>query len=151
MTETVPAQIEREIVIAAPVERVWAAITEAEQIGAWFADSGAEVDLRPGGAMTLRWREHGVSHTTIEQVEPQRYFSWRWAFTGGEAPRDGNSTLVEFSLTPEGEGTRVRVVESGFDQLDMPAEKQARHAAENTQGWHEELDELRDYLLRHAA
>ena len=46
----VPDQIERETVIAAPVERVWALLTEAEHLGRWFGDAGAEIDLRPGGA-----------------------------------------------------------------------------------------------------
>ena len=47
----VPEQIERETVIAAPVERVWALLTEAEHLGRWFGDSGAEIDLRPGGVL----------------------------------------------------------------------------------------------------
>jgi uncharacterized protein YndB with AHSA1/START domain len=50
----VPDQIERETVINAPVERVWELITEAEHLGRWFGDAGAEIDLRPGGAMILR-------------------------------------------------------------------------------------------------
>lgn len=144
-------QIEREIVIDAPVERVWAALTEADHVGTWFGDAGAEVDLRPGGALILRWQEHGTFHTTIERVEPQRFFSWRWASTAGQEPRADNSTLVEFSLTPEGNGTRLRVVESGFQQLDLPEAQRARRFTENTQGWQEEIDELRAYVERLAA
>lgn len=147
----VPEQIEREIVIAAPVARVWAALTEAEQIGEWFGDAGAEIDLRPGGALIIRWNEHGEFHTTIERLEPERLFSWRWTYTEGEEPRPDNSTLVEFSLTPEGDGTRLRVVESGFRTLDLPEEKRAQRAAENTQGWREELEELRQHVQRLAA
>jgi uncharacterized protein YndB with AHSA1/START domain len=144
-------QIEREIVIDAPVERVWAALTEAEHVGTWFGDDGAEVDLRPGGTLTVRWKEHGAQQTTIERVEPQRYFSWRWMYAQGQEPSENNSTLVEFSLTPEGSGTRLRVVESGFQRLDLPEEQRAQRFRENTQGWQEEIDELRDYVQRQVA
>ena len=147
----VPEQIEREIVIAAPVDRVWATITEAEHLGTWFGDDGAEVDLRPGGVLTLRWKEHGVFHTAIESVEPPRRLSWRWTINAGEEPREDNSTLVEFTLTPEGDNTRLRVVESGFDMLNLPEEACAARVADNTQGWREELEELRQYALRPAA
>jgi uncharacterized protein YndB with AHSA1/START domain len=144
-------QIEREIVIAAPVARVWAALTEAEHVGTWFGDEGAEVDLRPGGTMKVRWKEHGTQLTTIERVEPERYFSWRWMSPEGQAPNADNSTLVEFSLTPEGNGTRLRVVETGFDKLDLPEEERAARFRDNTQGWGEELNELRDYAQRLAS
>jgi uncharacterized protein YndB with AHSA1/START domain len=144
-------QIEREIVINAPVGRVWAALTEAEHLGAWFPDDGAEVDLRPGGTLTLRWKEHGAFQTTIERVEPERYFSWRWTYNADQKPTADNSTLVEFSLTPEGEGTRLRVVESGFQNLDLPEAQKSQRFTDNTQGWQEELDELSDYAQRLAA
>ena len=148
---SVPQQIEREIVIAAPPARVWAAITEAEHIGTWFAEGGAEVDLRPGGTLSITFKEHGTFRTVIERIEPERVFSWRWSYAEGETPRPGNSTLVAFYLTPDGDGTRLRVVESGFDTLDLPVERQAHHAAENTQGWLEELAELQAYVERQRA
>jgi uncharacterized protein YndB with AHSA1/START domain len=144
-------QIEREIVIAAPVSRVWAALTEADQIGTWFGDAGAEIDPRPGGALTIRWQDHGAFHSTIERIEPERYFSWRWAHAAGERPRPGNSTLVAFTLTPEGDGTRLRVVESGFQALEMTDDERANNVADNTRGWREELEELRGFLQRRAS
>ncbi len=113
-------QIERETVIGAPVERVWALITEAEHLGRWFGDAGAEIDLRPGGAIVLRWSEHGANRGEVVAVEPPNRFAYRWApfkDPAGEQPVEGNSTLVEFSLQPEGEGTRLRVTESGFASL----------------------------------
>ena len=63
-------QIERETVIGAPVERVWALITEAEHLGRWFGDAGAEIDLRPGGAIVLRWSRHGANRGEVVAVEP---------------------------------------------------------------------------------
>jgi uncharacterized protein YndB with AHSA1/START domain len=143
-------RIEREIVIDAPPSRVWATITQPEHLGTWFGDSGAEVDLRPGGTMAVRWKEHGTQRTTIERVEPERYFSWRWMSPEGQQPNADNSTLVEFSLTPEGNGTRLRVVESGFDHLAIPEEERAARYRDNSQGWSAELDELRNYAERLA-
>ena len=55
-------KIEREVTIAAPIERVWSILTEAEHIGGWFADAGAEIDLRPGGALVMHWAEHGTAN-----------------------------------------------------------------------------------------
>jgi uncharacterized protein YndB with AHSA1/START domain len=144
--------IEREIVIQAPPERVWAALTEAEHMGRWFGDAGAQVELRPGGAIVCSWREHGTAHAVVERVEPPRYFSFRWALPAGEKPRRGNSTLVEFTLEPRGDGsTRLRVHESGFRDLDGTEEERARHVEDNTGGWKSELAELREYVERQPA
>lgn len=142
----VPDQIERDTFIAAPVERVWAVLTEAGHVGTWFADAGAEIDLRPGGAMVLRWKEHGTYQAVVEKVDPFRFFSYRGAYAPDEPVRENRSTLVEFTLTPEGDGTRLRVVESGFAGLDVPEEDRAKHAEGNVEGWIIKLGELRDYV-----
>jgi uncharacterized protein YndB with AHSA1/START domain len=150
----VPDHIERETVIDAPVERVWRLITEPEHVGRWFGDAGATIDLRPGGDMVIHWEEHGTSHARVVAVEPRERFSYRWApfaDPGGEEPVEGNSTLVEFTLTPEGDATRLRVVESGFASLATSEEQRARNHAGNTGGWRSELDELRDYAAKVAA
>jgi uncharacterized protein YndB with AHSA1/START domain len=140
--------IERETLIAAPVERVWELITEAEHLGRWFGDAGAEIDLRPGGAMVLRWADSGASHGRVVAVEPHTRFAYRWApfaDPGGEEPVEGNSTLVEFTLAPESDGTRLRVVESGFASLAASDEQRAANVRGNTRGWEHETDELRAY------
>ena len=80
-------QIERETVINAPVDPVWELITEAEHLGRWFGDAGAEIDLRPGGAMVLRWAEDGTSHGRVVAVEPRTRFSYRWARVQGAGRR----------------------------------------------------------------
>ncbi len=72
-----PDRIEREITIAAPPERVWSVITEAEHVGSWFADAGAEVDLRPGGAMLLSWEGYGTPRARVEAVEPPHRLRFR--------------------------------------------------------------------------
>ena len=147
-------QIERETVINAPVERVWALITEAEHLGRWFGDAGAEIDLRPGGAMVLRWTDHGTSHGRVVAVEPHTRFSYRWApfkDPGGDEPVEGNSTLVEFTLEADGDATRLRVVESGFATLDTSEAQRANNHKSNTDGWQHETDELRRYAEKVAA
>jgi uncharacterized protein YndB with AHSA1/START domain len=149
----VPDRIERETVIDAPVERVWELITEAEHVGRWFGDAGAEIDLRPGGAMVLRWTDYGVSRGRVVAVEPRTLFSYRWApfkDPGGEEPVNGNSTLVEFTLQPEGDGTRLRVVESGFASLATSEEQRTKNLEGNTEGWKQETGELREYAEKVA-
>jgi uncharacterized protein YndB with AHSA1/START domain len=150
----VPEQIERETVIAAPVERVWALLTEAEHLGRWFGDAGAELDLRPGGALSLSWERYGVVRGRVVDVDAPRRFSYRWAVLReqhGSEPVEGNSTLVEFTLEAEGAGTRLRVVESGFDKLFADPAEQDERAEDNRKGWASELDELRDYAERVAV
>ena len=149
-------QIARDVVIAAPVERVWDLVTTAEHLGAWFGDDGADIDLRPGGALVLRWKEHSTVHGRVETVEPYSRFSFHWLAGGcdtpaADEPADGTSTLVEFTLVPEGDGTRLTVVESGFSTLALsPAAREERFAS-HTGGWAFELGELADHGARVAA
>jgi uncharacterized protein YndB with AHSA1/START domain len=90
----------------------------------------------------------------VVDVEAPRRFSYRWAVLREQfdsEPIDGNSTLVEFTLEAEGEGTRLRVVESGFMTLDAPTEKRDERIEDNRKGWGSELGELRDYAERVAV
>jgi uncharacterized protein YndB with AHSA1/START domain len=151
-------RIERDVLIEAPVERVWELLTEAEHVGRWFGDAGAEIDLRPGGEILFRWREHGDARGRVEVVERPHRFAWSWAPFGPrgegtepEAPAPGNSTLVEFTLAAESGGTRLSVVESGFAALDGDAETVAANLAGNTRGWGMELDDLVAYAASATA
>jgi uncharacterized protein YndB with AHSA1/START domain len=146
----VPEQIEREILIDAPLEAVWGIVTEPEHVGTWFSNA-ATVDLRPGGDIVLTWDEHGVYRARVEKVEPPHLFSFRWARPAGAEVAEGNSTLVEFRLAAEGDGTRLHVVESGFPALDGTEEEKARYASGNREGWAAELDELREYAATKAG
>jgi uncharacterized protein YndB with AHSA1/START domain len=142
-------RIEREVVIQAPVERVWAALTEPAHLAEWFGDGGAEMDrLRPGGRITFIWREHGTARAVIERVEPPRVFAYRWALRPDVDPRPGNSTRVEFTLWEEGTATGLRVVESGFGELEWSEEERARDVESNIAGWTAELGELAAHLER---
>jgi uncharacterized protein YndB with AHSA1/START domain len=118
--------------------------------------SRAEIDLRPEGEATFTWEEHGSTHGRVEQIEPPHFVSFRWMRAVGERAvgtevRQGNSTLVEFRLTAEGDGTRLHVVESGFPQLEGLADETARIAEDHERGWDRELGELRDYVSKTRA
>ena len=137
-------RIETDVLIAAPVERVWTLITTAEHLGRWFGDAGAEIDLRPGGSLHLRWQSGEAVHGRVDAVEPPHRFAFRWVLAGApEAePTPANSTLTEFTLSAAGDGTRLEVVESGFDGLDVEAAERAALLASHTTGWDAELGEL---------
>ncbi len=130
--------IEREITINAPLERVWELVTQPEHVGSWFGDAGAEIDLRPGGAIKVIWKDAGEIDGRVDRVEPPTLFSWRW--DQGKA----GSTLVEFTLAPAGEGTLLRVVESGFNSLAATAEERRAKFDSHTEGWGIELGHLAD-------
>ena len=141
----VPQRIKREILIEAPVEVVWEVVTQPEHISGWFSDS-VELDLTPGGAMVLRWSDHGAVHGRVEDVDPPRRFSFRWVLRPGDDVTDDSSTLVEFSLTAEGDSTRLTVVESGFDGFAAPDDERQQHYDGHQRGWELELGELGDYV-----
>lgn len=141
----IPERIEQEVLIEAPIDVVWAVLTEPEHVAGWFSQS-AEIDLRPGGDAKFTWRQHGSALAWVERVEPPHFFAFRWVRPVGEEQRRDNSTLVEFTLTDEGDRTRLRVVESGFRKLAWSENAKTRYADENTRGWQLELGELRDYV-----
>lgn len=136
-------QIEREVFITTPPERVWEVLTGADHLAVWFAYDGAEIDLRPGGAVAFTWAEHGRFLGRVERVEAPRVLAFRWARPANEEPRPGNSTLVEFTLQPESGGTRLRVVEQGFASLEGD---QHQALEDNTAGWLGGFESLVEYL-----
>ncbi len=125
-------RIERDIVIAALPERVWAALTEAAMVSVWLGrGKPAEVDLRPGGRMVVDHGEHGSLLARFVRVEE---------------PADGSATLVEFALHPEDGGTRLTVTESGFAALTLPLAARHRRYQENTLNWPRTLASLRGQI-----
>ena len=146
----VPDRIEREILIDAPVDVVWAVLTEPEHISGWFSDS-VELDLRPGGKAVLVWDGHGTVNGRVERVEPPRFFSFRWGPAPGLDLTDDNATLVEFILSPEDEATRLTVVESGFAGLRGSDDEKQRHVDGHRRGWELELGELDRYVAQQAG
>src|ERR1700727_3868607 len=98
--------IEREVLSEAPVEVVWRTITEPDQMTQWFADR-VELVVEPGAHGYMGFGDQG-GPVVVETVEPPTRFSFRCNHPQGEEPVEGNSQLVEFTLTPAGdEPTRL--------------------------------------------
>ena len=139
---TFPDRIERTVEIGRPPDQVWAALTTADGLAAWFGNE-ATIDLRPGGSARMRWTGGETAEMRVERVEEPRVFGFTWHIFG--LPEDDpRRTYVEFTLEPSGSGTRLTVVESGFAQLPEDAYRKAYDG--NTQGWASELGELVAYL-----
>jgi uncharacterized protein YndB with AHSA1/START domain len=139
---TFPDRIERTVEIGRPPDQVWAALTTADGLAAWFGNE-ATIDLRPGGSARMRWTGGETAEMRVERVEEPRVFGFTWHIFG--LPEDDpRRTYVEFTLEPSGSGTRLTVVESGFAQLPEDAYRKAYDG--NTRGWASELGELVAYL-----
>jgi uncharacterized protein YndB with AHSA1/START domain len=137
-----PDRLERTVEVAHPPGKVWAALTTAEGLGAWFGNE-ATIDLRPGGLAQLRWTGGPTVDMRVERVEEPKVFGFTWHIHG--LPEDDpRRTYVEFTLEPVGAGTRLTVVESGFAQLPEDGYRKAYDG--NTEGWARELSELVAYL-----
>jgi uncharacterized protein YndB with AHSA1/START domain len=139
--------VRRTIRIAAPVEKVWSAVTEPAHISRWFGQ--AELDGAGAGARgTLFWPDRGHVPLRIEAIDPPRAVSYRWSndeSAGGglrEEVDDEHSTVFTFTLEPVPEGTQLTVVETGFETTADPAANLESHRA----GWDSELDALVDLL-----
>jgi uncharacterized protein YndB with AHSA1/START domain len=137
--------IERDVLIEAPAEVVWRIITEPDQMSQWFADR-VDLVVEPGAHGYMHFGDQG-GPVVVETVEPPTRFAFRWNYPRHEDPVVGNSMLVEFTLTPEGdEGTRLRVSESGHELRDWPEAEKQRYADEHQEGWGVFLDRLTDVL-----
>ena len=93
--------IRREIVLPAPRDEVWDALTDPERLADWFANE-VELDLRVGGGATFRWGNGEERHATVTGVEPGEHLAFEW-------DDDGE---VEFTLADDVDGTRLTVVET---------------------------------------
>jgi len=137
--------IEREVLIEAPAAVVWRTITEPDQMSLWFADR-VDLVVKPGARGYMQFGDQG-GPVVVETVDPPVRFPFRWNHPRGEEPAVGNSMLVEFTLTPEGdERTRLRVTESGHELRDWPDAEKERYAGEHRGGWTEYLDRLASVL-----
>ncbi len=137
-----PDQIVRTVEINKPPARVWAALTTAEGLSAWFGET-ATIDLRPGGAASMTWSSGDRADMRVERIEEPAVFGFTWHIYGLPAD-DPRRTYVEFVLEPNGDGTRLTVTESGFSQL--PDDDHRKAFDGNTGGWKSELGELVAYL-----
>ncbi|WP_394830736.1 SRPBCC family protein [Pendulispora rubella] len=147
---TTTDRIEKKVLLRAPRSRVWNALTTAEEFGTWF-----EVELTEKGKFVVGARIEGrfsknepiAPMMTIERLEPEQLFSYRWVPYSMEATMNYDSeskTLVEFRLEEQEGGVLLTVVESGFDSI--PAARRAKAYQMNEGGWTQQMDNIERYV-----
>jgi len=150
MTATSTDRIEKEIVLRAPLSRVWKALTDAKEFGKWF-----QVEMKdafaPGAPARGRITHPGYEHLTlevqVERMEPERLFSFRWHPYAVDPKQDYSgepTTLVVFELEAIPEGTRLKVTESGFDRI--PLARRAEAFRMNSGGWAQQVENIAAYV-----
>lgn len=154
-------RIEKSVVLRAPLDRVWRAISDAEQFGRWFgvrfdgpfvegAAIGAAIAPTVVDDEVARRQEAHAGVRSIWQIvaiEPKRRFAYRWhpfAIDGEVDYESEPTTLVEFTLAETADGVLLTIVEPGFDAI--PASRRSASFEANSQGWAIQTDMVRRYL-----
>ena len=143
-------RIEKTIIIHAPIDRVWHAISDHREFGTWFKvalDQPFVVGQPSTGHMTYPGYEHCKWNADVVAVEPLRLLSFRAHPHAIDPDVDYSAepkTLVKFRLEAEGEATRLTVVESGFDSI--PEHRRAEAFRMNDHGWTLQVENVRAYL-----
>lgn len=139
-------RIEKSIALAAPVSRVWRALTDHQEFCTWFR---ARLDgpFVPGqmvrGHSTYPGHEDAKFEIVVQKMEPERLFSFTWPVDAAEGA-EACYTHVEFTLEKTPNGTLLRVVESGFDKL--PSVRRLKAFRGNEGGWNIQMDNIAKYL-----
>jgi uncharacterized protein YndB with AHSA1/START domain len=148
------SSIEKRILIRAPRERVWRAIANAEEFSKWF---GVKIDgvFEPGARVKMTATNKGyegmVVYVTIEQMEPDRFLSWRWHPGAPQPDVDYSAeptTLVEFHVEDAEGGAMLTVRETGFDQISLA--RRAGVYKDNVGGWEAQTQSLARYIGQDA-
>lgn len=147
-------RIEEKIILRVPRARVWRALTEAEEFGAWFGVKLAG-SFSPGAAVKGTITEKGYEglpfELVVHKIEPQRLFSWRWHPYAVDPDVDYSGeprTLVVCELEEVAGGTVLSIVESGFDGI--PAARRAEAYGMHEEGWAAQMKSIERYLAKAA-
>ena len=139
-------RIQKVVELDAPISRVWRALTDYQEFGTWFRVR-LEGPFVPGqvsrGHITYPGYEHLRWEAVVQAMEPERLFSFTWHPYAVDPNQDYSgepSTLVEFTLEPTATGTRLRIVESGFDKL--PEWRRSDALRMNDRGWTTQSDNI---------
>jgi len=163
MTVAVTDRIEKTILLHASRARVWRALTNADEFGSWFGMKfngpfapGAHMrgvmtptTVDPEVASLQKPHEGMPFEITIDRIEPERLFSFRWhpfAIDPGVDYSHEPTTLIVFELEPVGADIRLTVTESGFDQI--PLERRAQAFTANEGGWTKVVTLIEKYLAQ---
>ena len=133
--------IERELHIDAPPEVVFDVISRPEHIRDWW---NAETEIEPvaGSAGELVWDDDMTAQITVVEADPPRRFSFRWTQA---------SLLAIFDLTPSGDGTRLRLTETGFREQGWELAKLEEAYNDHVEGWERYLPRLAETATRVAT
>ena len=152
MTQTCTDRIEKQIELKAPVSRVWRALTDYREFGAWF-QVNLEGPFVPGdetrGQITYAGCEHMVLKLIVQKMEPEHLFTYTWCPCDIDPNVDTSrepATLVEFRLEPSGNGTLLRMTESGFDGISQ--ERRDTAYRRNEGGWTEQMKHIEAYVTK---
>jgi uncharacterized protein YndB with AHSA1/START domain len=143
-------RIEKTIDLKAPRSRVWRALTDHKEFGAWFRVK-LDGPFVPGqvsrGQITHPGYEHLKWEAVVQKLEPEQFFSFTWHPYAIDPNTDYSAeppTLVEFTLEDAAGGTRLRVVESGFDKI--PTHRRDEAFRMNDGGWTQQMRNINDYV-----
>jgi uncharacterized protein YndB with AHSA1/START domain len=144
-------RIERKILLKAPRSRVWRALSDAAEFGAWFGVDFKGKTFVAGkpvqGKVTYPGYEHIVMEVQIERLEPERLLSWRWHPAAIEPTVDYShepTTLVVFELGDADGGILLTVIESGLDKI--PVDRRATVFRLNTSGWDQQIRNIEKHV-----
>jgi len=147
---TVTDRIEKTVILKAPRTRIWQALSDAKQFGEWFKvklDGQFNAGATIHGTITYPGYEGHTMAMAVERIEPERLFSYRWH--PGDPKVDYSAepmTLVEFMLEDVTDGTRLTIVESGFDKI--PLARRADAFRMNEGGWTEQVENIQRHVAR---
>lgn len=146
-------RIEKRVELKAPVSRVWRALTDATEFGSWFGVklTGA---FEVGRATVGRFTHPDYAHLTwkvqVVELDAERHrFAFLWHPYAVDAAVDYEAevpTRVQFTLEAIDGGTRLTVVESGFDQV--PLARRAEAFRMNEGGWAAQVENVRAHVDR---
>jgi uncharacterized protein YndB with AHSA1/START domain len=144
--------IEREVRIEASPATVFEVLTSPEHLAEWWPDE-AVVEATPGfdGELVFGDRSSGTAQLRVLEVVPPERFSFRWTHADGEEPSEGNSLLVVFELTPSGDGTLLRMTETGFREMGWAAAVLEEQLRDHETGWDHFLPRLVAYAPKVQA
>lgn len=147
-------RIEKTIDLKAPVSRVWTALTDYREFGTWFRVR-LEGPFVPGqtarGQILHPGYEHVRWEAVIQKMEPEKVFAFTWHPYAIDPKEDYSGeppTLVEFTLEKTAGGTRLRVVESGFDKI--PSKRRLEAFRMNDGGWSEQIKNIERHVTHEA-
>ncbi|MGV9670658.1 SRPBCC domain-containing protein [Gordonia sp. NPDC003504] len=136
-------RIEHHVTISAPIDRVWALVSEP----GWYINDRALTEHRietRGDVTIVHDPTHGSFAMRIVELDEPRYAAFRWLIDA-ENP-DSAATLVEFWLTQVDDGVELKVAESGFSSLDEPETDRRSRFDDHSEGWRLELDLAKNAL-----